>query len=55
MSVPSSNTTVTADSPNFETLRISSMAGRPLMAVSTGKVMKRSTSSGGSPGELVRI
>ena len=50
MSVPSSNTTVTTERPNFDTERISSTFGSPLMAVSTGKVMKLSTSSGASPG-----
>ena len=39
----------------METERISSTAARPLMAVSTGKVMNFSTSSGASPGLLVRI
>jgi hypothetical protein len=37
MSVPSSKTTVTTERPNFETERISSTFGRPLIAVSTGK------------------
>jgi len=55
MSVPSSKTTVTTDRPNLETERISSILGRPLMAVSTGKEMNFSTSSGAKPGLLVRI
>ena len=53
MSVPSSKTTVTTDSPNFDTERICSTLGSPLMAVSTGKVMKDSTSWGASPGLFV--
>jgi hypothetical protein len=55
MSVPSSKTTVTTDRPNFETERSSSTLGRPLMDVSTGKVMNFSISSGAKPGLLVRI
>src|SRR6476661_6907767 len=53
MSVPSAKTTVTADKPKRETERISSMRGRPLIAVSTGKVMNCSTSSGARPALLV--
>jgi hypothetical protein len=39
----------------LETERISSVFGRPLIAISTGMVMNLSTSTGPSPGELVRI
>ena len=53
MSVPSSKTTVTAERPNRDTERISSTRGRPLIAVSTGKVMNCSTSSGPRPGPSV--
>jgi hypothetical protein len=53
MSAPSSKTTVTTERPNLETERISSILGSPLIAVSTGKVMNFSTSSGARPGLLV--
>ena len=55
MFIPSSKNTVTADRPKRETERISVIPGRPLMAVSTGKVMNCSTSTGPRPSELVRI
>ena len=46
----SSNTTVTAERPKRDTLRTSVSPGSPLMADSTGKVMRRSTSTGPSDG-----
>ena len=52
-SVPSSKTSVTADRPLREMLRTSSRAGSPLIAASTGKVTKRSTSSGPRAGAWV--
>ncbi|MCG3161358.1 MAG: hypothetical protein JMDDDDMK_02526 [Acidobacteria bacterium] len=55
MLIESSKTIVTADSPNFDTERISSMSGSPLIATSTGKVICRSISSGASEGAAVRI
>src|SRR5690606_31891316 len=55
MSAPSSKTTVTCDSPNFDTERRSVTCGRPLIERSTGTVTKRSTSSGPSAGAFVRI
>jgi hypothetical protein len=53
-SVPSSKTTVTAERPKRETLRICSTPGSPLIDDSTGNVMVRSTSTGPSAGTLVR-
>ena len=53
VSVPSLNTTVTAETAVRLIERISSTPGRPFMAVSTGKVRYCSTSSGESPGALV--
>ncbi len=45
---------MTAERPNFETERISSMSGKPDIATSTGKVICLSISSGASDGALVR-
>ena len=53
MSQPSSKTTVTTERPNWETERISSTLGMPLMADSTGKVMNCSVSSGARAGAVV--
>src|SRR5581483_6103447 len=53
MSVPSSKTTVTTDSPNWETERISVTRGTPRTAASTGTVMNCSTSSAPSAGAVV--
>jgi len=46
MSVPSSNTTVTCDSPYFDSERVCSRPGSPFIRVSIGKVMRCSTSKG---------
>jgi hypothetical protein len=46
MSVSSSNSTVTADRPNWEMERTSATSGRPFMVVSMGKLTRRSTSYG---------
>jgi hypothetical protein len=53
MSVPSRNTTVTADRPERDTERIFCSLGTPLSAVSIGNVTRRSTSTGESPGTSV--
>src|SRR5262249_35395326 len=53
MSVPSLNTTVTTETPNFEIDRICSTLGSPLMAPSTGNESSDSTSSGDSAGASV--
>jgi hypothetical protein len=54
-SVPSSKKTVTNESPNIESERISSTFGRPAIADSTDTVTIFSTSSGESPGDSVKI
>ena len=53
MSVPSSNVTVTCESPNFEIDRTSSSPGRPEIACSTRVVIWRSVSSGESDAATV--
>ncbi len=53
MSVPSLNTIVTTETPNFEIERISSTFGSPLIAPSTGNDRSDSTSSGESAGASV--
>ena len=53
MSVPSRKITVTAERPKRDTLRISTLLGRPLSAFSTGTVTARSTSTGESPPHFV--
>ena len=54
-SVPSRKMTVTAETAVRLTERISSSPGTPFIAISTGKVRYCSTSSGDSPGALVRM
>jgi hypothetical protein len=53
MSVSSSNTTVTTDTPYFDSERISVTFGRPDIARSTGMLMYCSTSTGESAGAAV--
>jgi hypothetical protein len=54
-SVPSLKMTVTAETAVRLIDRISSSPGMPFIAISTGKVRYCSTSSGDSPGALVRM
>ncbi len=54
-SVSSLNTSVISDRPGLFSERISVSAGRPVIAISTGTVTKRSTSSGERPGASVAI
>ena len=54
-SVPSLKMTVTAETAVRLTERISSSPGTPFIAISMGKVRYCSTSSGDSPGALVRM
>ena len=54
-SVPSLKMTVTAETAVRLIERISSSPGTPFIAISTGKVRYCSTSSGDSPGALVRM
>ena len=53
--MPSSNATVTADSPKRLIERISLTRGRPLIAFSTGNAMNCSTSTGPSAGDVVSM
>ena len=53
--MPSSKTTTTCDSPNFEIERSFSSPGKPLIDCSMGNVICRSTSSGESDGAVVLI
>src|SRR5262245_16873124 len=55
MSVPSSNTTVTTETPYLEIDRISSTRGIPAMARSTAVLTYCSTSTGDSAGATVMI
>jgi hypothetical protein len=55
MSVSSSKTTVTTETPYFESERISVTFGRPDMARSTGMLMYCSTSTGDRAGAAVMI
>ena len=50
MSVPSSNTMVTAAKPYLLVLRTWLTSGSPFIATSIGNATRRSTSSGESPG-----
>src|SRR3990167_6789344 len=54
-SVASVNTRVMMDSPLLLSERISSSPGRPVIAISSGTVTKRSISSGERPGASVAI